>query len=73
LLADLGAEVIKVEAVGGEIIRHTRPRYNGFRFEYPGSPQFEMDNRGNGLSNSILQTRKASKVCCAFWMALTFF
>jgi crotonobetainyl-CoA:carnitine CoA-transferase CaiB-like acyl-CoA transferase len=46
LLADLGAEVIKVEAVGGEIIRHTRPRYNGFRSDYPGSPQFEMDNRG---------------------------
>lgn len=46
LLGDFGAEVIKVETPGGEIIRHTRPRYNGFRSDYAGSPQFEMDNHG---------------------------
>ena len=46
LLADLGAEVIKVEVPAGELIRHTRPRHNGFGSDFPGSPQFEMDNRG---------------------------
>jgi crotonobetainyl-CoA:carnitine CoA-transferase CaiB-like acyl-CoA transferase len=46
LLADLGAEVIKVEVPGGELIRHTRPRHNGFGSDFDGSPQFEMDNRG---------------------------
>jgi formyl-CoA transferase len=46
LLADLGAEVIKVEVPEGELIRHTRPRHNGFRSDFAGSPQFEMENRG---------------------------
>ena len=46
LLADLGAEVIKVEVPRGEVIRHARPRFNGFRSDFAGSPQFEMDNRG---------------------------
>jgi len=46
LLADFGAEVIKVEVPGGELIRHTRPRHNGFGSDFDGCPQFEMDNRG---------------------------
>jgi len=46
LLADLGAEVIKVEVAGGELMRHTRPRMNGFRSDFDASPAFEMDNRG---------------------------
>ena len=46
LLADLGAEVIKVEVPDGELIRHTRPRHNGFGSDFDGCPQFEMDNRG---------------------------
>ena len=46
LLSDMGAEVIKMEVPGGELIRHTRPRHNGFGSDFEGSPQFEMDNRG---------------------------
>ena len=46
LLADLGAEVIKMEVPDGELIRHTRPRHNGFGSDFGGSPQFEMENRG---------------------------
>jgi crotonobetainyl-CoA:carnitine CoA-transferase CaiB-like acyl-CoA transferase len=46
LLADLGAEVIKVEIPEGELYRHTRPRMNGFDCDVDLSPAFEMDNRG---------------------------
>jgi crotonobetainyl-CoA:carnitine CoA-transferase CaiB-like acyl-CoA transferase len=46
LLADFGADVVKVEVPEGEVIRHTRPRINGFKSRFEGSPQFEMDNRG---------------------------
>jgi crotonobetainyl-CoA:carnitine CoA-transferase CaiB-like acyl-CoA transferase len=46
LLADLGAEVIKVEVPDGELYRHTRPRMNGFKSDIDVSPAFEMDNRG---------------------------
>jgi crotonobetainyl-CoA:carnitine CoA-transferase CaiB-like acyl-CoA transferase len=46
LLADLGAEVIKVEVPEGELYRHTRPRMNGFSSDIDLSPAFEMDNRG---------------------------
>jgi len=46
LLADLGAEVIKVEVPWGEIYRHSQPRFAGFDSEFPGAPHFHMDNRG---------------------------
>ena len=46
LLADLGAEVIKVEVPNGELYRHARPRMNGFKTDFDGSPPFEMENRG---------------------------
>ena len=46
LLADLGADVIKVEVPGGELYRNARPRMNGFKTDFDGAPPFEMDNRG---------------------------
>ena len=46
LLSDFGADVVKVEVPEGELVRHTRPRLNGFQSKMQGSPQFEMDNRG---------------------------
>jgi crotonobetainyl-CoA:carnitine CoA-transferase CaiB-like acyl-CoA transferase len=46
LLADLGAEVIKVEIPAGEIYRHSIPRRMGYQSEFPEAPQFQMDNRG---------------------------
>src|SRR5262250_2871289 len=46
LLADLGAEVIKVEVPWGEIYRHSLPRYAGYASDFPLAPHFHMDNRG---------------------------
>lgn len=46
LLADLGAEVIKVEAPQGEIYRYGRPGVFGLDSDFPESPAFQMDNRG---------------------------
>lgn len=46
LLADLGAEVIKVEVPRGEVYRYAQPRYAGHRSDFPESPPFHMDNRG---------------------------
>lgn len=46
LLADLGAEVIKVEVPKGEIYRHSQPRYAGYTSDFPEAPHFQMDNRG---------------------------
>jgi crotonobetainyl-CoA:carnitine CoA-transferase CaiB-like acyl-CoA transferase len=46
LLADLGAEVIKVEVPWGEIYRHSIPKHAGFDSDFPLAPHFQMDNRG---------------------------
>ncbi len=46
LLADLGAEVIKVEVPWGEIYRHSLPRFAGYESEFGLAPHFHMDNRG---------------------------
>jgi len=46
LLADLGAEVIKVEVPAGEVYRHSIPRRLGYKSEFPEAPHFQMDNRG---------------------------
>jgi crotonobetainyl-CoA:carnitine CoA-transferase CaiB-like acyl-CoA transferase len=46
LLADLGAEVVKVEVPAGEMYRHVRPQFLGISSDFPASPGFEMDNRG---------------------------
>ena len=46
LLADLGADVIKVEVPWGEIYRHGRPSFAGYESDFAGAPHFHMDNRG---------------------------
>ncbi len=46
LLADLGADVVKVEVPWGEIYRHSLPRFAGYAGEFDGAPHFQMDNRG---------------------------
>jgi len=46
LLADMGAEVIKVEVPWGEIYRHSTPRLAGFDNDFTAGPPFQMDNRG---------------------------
>jgi len=46
LLADLGADVVKVEVPNGEIYRHGRPSFSGYESDFPESPPFHMDNKG---------------------------
>jgi crotonobetainyl-CoA:carnitine CoA-transferase CaiB-like acyl-CoA transferase len=46
LLADMGAEVIKVEVPQGEVYRHSLPRFAGITSDFSEAPHFQMDNRG---------------------------
>ncbi len=46
LLADLGADVVKVEIPNGEIYRHSIPRRLGYESGFSEAPHFQMDNRG---------------------------
>jgi len=46
LLADLGADVVKVELPRGEIYRHGRPKFAGSASDFPENPPFHMDNKG---------------------------
>jgi crotonobetainyl-CoA:carnitine CoA-transferase CaiB-like acyl-CoA transferase len=60
LLADLGAEVVKVEVPKGEIYRHGRPSFSGYATDFPESPPFQMDNKGK---RSIALDLKLPKAC----------
>jgi len=46
LLADMGAEVVKVEVPNGEIYRRGRPSFSGYATDFPENPPFQMDNKG---------------------------
>ncbi len=46
LLAELGADVVKVEVPWGEVYHHATPRRNGYENDFPTSLPYEMDNRG---------------------------
>ncbi len=46
VLADLGADVVKVELPIGEIYRRGRPSFAGYDSDFPENPPFHMDNRG---------------------------
>ncbi|HEU5323491.1 MAG TPA: CoA transferase, partial [Methylomirabilota bacterium] len=46
LLADLGADVVKVELPRGEIYRQGNPRLAGYDSDFPDNTPFHMDNRG---------------------------
>jgi len=61
LLADLGAEVVKIEVPAGEMYRHVRPEFLGIDSDFPGSPGFEMDNRGK-RSLALDLTRPEARV-----------
>ena len=60
LLADLGAEVIKIEVPWGEIYRHGHPRFAGYDSEFEAAPHFQMDNRGK-RSLALDLTRAAAR------------
>jgi len=62
LLADMGAEVIKVEVPWGEIYRHATPRLAGYKHDFPAGAPFQMDNRGKrslALDLLLPQAREA--------------
>lgn len=47
LLRDLGADVIKVEPPGGDVLRYFDMQAYGYEgYEFPGCSVFELDNRG---------------------------
>ena len=46
LLAELGADVVKVEVPWGDVYRHATPRRNGYDSDFPTSAVSQMDNRG---------------------------
>ncbi len=46
LLADMGAEVVKIEVPTGEVYRYSMPKVFGMDNDFPESPAFQMDNRG---------------------------
>jgi crotonobetainyl-CoA:carnitine CoA-transferase CaiB-like acyl-CoA transferase len=46
LLADMGADVVKVEIPRGEIYRHGRLKFSGYESDFPENPPFHMDNKG---------------------------
>lgn len=62
LLADMGADVIKVEVPWGEIYRHGKPSVTGIDHDFDASPPFHMDNRGKrslALDLALPQAREA--------------
>lgn len=61
LLADLGAEVVKIEIPEGEIYRHSRPRLQGIKHDFPEAPQFQMDNRGKRSLAIDLRQKSAQR------------
>ncbi|MEM9175614.1 MAG: CoA transferase [Myxococcota bacterium] len=62
LLADMGAEVVKVEVPWGEVYRHAMPRLAGFDSDFPAGAPYQMDNRGKrslGLDLALPQAKDA--------------
>jgi crotonobetainyl-CoA:carnitine CoA-transferase CaiB-like acyl-CoA transferase len=64
LLADLGADVTKIEVPQGEIYRHSTPRLAGIKSDFSEAPHFQMDNRGK-RSIALDVTRPAAQKAVA--------
>lgn len=62
LLADMGAEVVKIEVPWGEVYRHASPKLAGFDSDFPAGAPYQMDNRGKrslGLDLALPQAQDA--------------
>lgn len=62
ILADLGADVVKVEPPQGDAYRYLSMASSGYQHEFPMSPGFEMDNRGKRSITLNLEQPEAREV-----------
>jgi crotonobetainyl-CoA:carnitine CoA-transferase CaiB-like acyl-CoA transferase len=64
LLADLGADVIKVEPPDGDVFRHFEMRSMGYQHEFAGNYCFELDNRGKRSVTVALDRPGGPELVC---------
>jgi crotonobetainyl-CoA:carnitine CoA-transferase CaiB-like acyl-CoA transferase len=62
ILADLGADVVKVEPPGGDVYRHLLMLSAGYEFEFDACYGFELDNRGKRSVTVDMEKEGASEV-----------
>jgi crotonobetainyl-CoA:carnitine CoA-transferase CaiB-like acyl-CoA transferase len=58
LLADLGAEVVKVEVPEGEIYRHTKPHMGGYKSDFDGGPPLRWTTGQAPLALDLTRPRR---------------
>ena len=69
LMADMGADVIKVEPPGGDIFRQFQLRSLGYEYDFPTNYGFQTDNRGKRSITVALDRPGGPQVREMGWIA----